>query len=101
MSESPNSSKRRWWQFGLRGILVLTLVVAAFFAGYARRIAEVQELQQAIENERIKCSDLEAERNEIARRSWEWEHKYYGASNDYHDLQRSLDKDSPPSDQSP
>ena len=54
MSE-PAAKKNPWWQFSLRSLLLLTLLVAAFFAGYAAamrrvRLAEIhlqEQLQRA------------------------------------------------------
>ncbi len=53
----PDSrDKRRWWQFSLKAILVLTLAVAAFFGGRAsnRQIAKdaLRESQDALRDGR-------------------------------------------------
>ena len=44
------TGKRRWWQFGMKAILFLTLLVAVYFAGRSHRMDDLQrELQKVSE----------------------------------------------------
>ncbi|MEQ8787539.1 MAG: hypothetical protein RIC55_14645 [Pirellulaceae bacterium] len=51
-SHSNTPKKRRWWQFGIKSVLVAVLVASAFFAGKAsslRRAEEAEQRQQEAE----------------------------------------------------
>jgi predicted negative regulator of RcsB-dependent stress response len=56
----------RWFQLSLKSLFLLTLVVAAFFAGYSLAIRQAeqerqraaQDAQQAIEEARAQSTDL-------------------------------------------
>jgi hypothetical protein len=73
-------ASRRWFQLSLKSLFVLTLVVAAFFAGYAlalrqaeaeRRRAE-EEAQRVNEELRLNVeAQLLARENDAVRRSWD------------------------------
>ena len=51
--------KRRWWQFSLKSVFVLTLIVAAYFAGRSPQVMVIEDLKYEV---RIEKEQLAAER---------------------------------------
>jgi len=47
MSEQSQKRQRRWFQLSLKSLFLLTLVVAAYFAGYRMAMRKAQLAQEA------------------------------------------------------
>jgi hypothetical protein len=57
---------RRWFQLSLRSLFLLTLVVAAFFAGYALSARHAEEALRAEQEARQRAEET-AQQAELAR----------------------------------
>jgi len=66
MNDSNRHTRRRWFQLSLRSIFLLTLIVAAYFAGYRTAVHHVEQAQEAERAARKLAEDArqEAQRQE-------------------------------------
>jgi hypothetical protein len=64
MDRSNRQPRRRWFQLSLRSLFLLTLLVAAYFAGYRTAVRQAENAQAAEREAR-----LQAEREAAARKA--------------------------------
>jgi Tfp pilus assembly protein PilN len=61
MNEPARRTGRRWFQLSLRSIFLLTLIVAAYFAGYRTAVRQAEQAQQAEREARLQAERSAAE----------------------------------------
>jgi hypothetical protein len=62
-------SMDRRWRYGLKVVLYVTLVVAAYCAGYVQRAGEVRQLKETVDTLSAKNAELFLELVEVESRA--------------------------------